>query len=98
MDKKELQGLLYTICDEIIKEIVEPTCGISGATTDYWLADISVYTNDDDTLNQTIFDKLQEKYDISDDEIQGIDSFTTIIQIALYIYFGVLRPKYQELY
>ena len=94
MNKQELRDELNTICDEIVKEIIEPVCTIKGVVADYWLADIAVYTTDDEVQNQAIYEAIQEKYKLTEDEMMIIDSFTPLMQIALYIYLGEARPKY----
>jgi hypothetical protein len=98
MTKQEIKGQLNTICDEIMKEIIEPICGISGAVADYWLADISVYTSDDEVLNQVVYEKIQEKYNLTEDEMISIDSFVPLMQIALFIFLEKERPQYQPMF
>ena len=86
MTKRELATQLNTICDEILKEIIEPICDIRGSVSDYWLADISTYTMDDEGLNQQILCDIQEKYRLTEHEMVDLDSFTTLMQMALFIY------------
>ena len=97
MEKKILKGELYTICDEILKEIIEPSCGYCGITVDYWMADIQMFTLDDEVLDEEILNKIQEKYNLSDADMLGVDTFTPMIQLALYIYLGSERPQYPEI-
>jgi archaellum biogenesis ATPase FlaH len=94
VDKKELHGALNTICDEIIKDIIEPTCGVSGVMADYWLSDIATYSMDEEEENQKVYELIQEKYNLKDDEMIIIDSFTPLMQIALLIYLDGYRPAY----
>jgi hypothetical protein len=98
LDKKELHSKLITICDEILKEIIEPTCQLQDVHTDYWWSDIADYTRDTENLNQIIYSMIQEKYDLGDDEMVNIDSFTPIMQIALLILLEEYRPKCSPIY
>lgn len=86
--KVELYRELNRICYEILEEIVGPACGIGpGILADIWLADLECYCMDDDQDREKIYKGIQEKYNISDDEMDAyIDSYTPLIQIALFIY------------
>jgi len=97
MDKKELNDQLYAICDVILFEIIEPVCNLNGTTADYWLSDIATFSGDNENFNQEIYGRIQEKYDLSNDEMISIDSFTPLIQIALFIYMEEYRPQYGEI-
>lgn len=88
INKHELRKDLITICDEILLQIIAPACGITIDTSDFWLSDISVYTNDDEELNQKIYEAIQLQYNLTTDDMNYIDSFTTIMQIALFIYWN----------
>jgi len=97
MDKKELNEKLNFICDEIMAEIIEPVCNFNISSFDYWLSDIATFTGDNENLNQEIYSKLQEKYNLTNDDLISIDSFTPLIQIALFIYMEEYRPQYGEI-
>jgi hypothetical protein len=79
---KELQKIAY----EIIDEIICPVCGISGVMADLWLADIETYTMEDDQEREAILAKIEEKYQLKENELNYIDSYTPLIMIALFLY------------
>lgn len=88
MTKQDVAEKLNAICDEIMKEIIEPTCGFTGCVSDYWLSDISTYTMDDEVFNQEVYEKIQANYNLTDDEMTNIDSFVPLMQIALFIFLN----------
>jgi hypothetical protein len=93
MVHNELKENLYKICNEILTEIIEPTCNYCGIDVDYWMADIQMFTLDDQKLDEEILHKIQVRYNLKDEELLCIDTYTTLIQIALYIYMGDSRPS-----
>ena len=89
MEKNEVYHALSKICYEILDEIVSPVCEIPKGTiwADIWLADLECYILDDEKAREEIYKRIKEKYQISDDEMDYyIDSYTPLIQIALFIY------------
>ena len=97
MENKELKEALYKICDDILKDIIEPACSYCGVKVDFWQADIQMFTLDDDVLEDEIMEKIQTKYNLNDVDMLGIDTWTPLIQVALFIYLGEERPQYPEL-
>ena len=89
LNKKEIYHELMRISYEILDEIVSPVCGIPKGTivADIWLADLECYIMDDSQEREKIYEEIKKKYQISDDEMDAyVDSYTPLIQIALFIY------------
>jgi hypothetical protein len=93
-NNKELKDSLYKICEDILKDIIEPSCGMCGICIDYWDADIQMFTLDDEVLDEEILEKIATKYNLSENDKLHIDTWEPLIQIALFIYLDNHRPSY----
>lgn len=86
--KQQLYKELRVIADTIVNEIVGPECHISGIIYDPWCCDIEVWTMGDMDSNQVIFDKIAERFNLNEEQMIYIDEFTTLIEMALFIYLA----------
>jgi hypothetical protein len=86
-EKNKLYQELRVIVDTIVK-LVEPLCGVEGIICDPWLADIDIWTMGDEDTNIKVLEAIQEKFNLNDEQITYIDSYTTLIQMALFIYLA----------
>lgn len=86
---------LRTICQNILDKIIAPVCGIHDVCADYWLSDIETYTMGDEESRDLILTQIAETYRLTEDQMIYIDSYTTLIQIALFIYLQD-RPEPSE--
>lgn len=87
-DKQELYKELRVIADTILNEIVGPVCHISGIQADIWCCDIEVWTFGDEEANEEIRAKIAEKYNLNEEQMIYIDEYTTLIEMALFIYLA----------
>lgn len=86
MNKSDIKNSIIAICDEILKEVIEPVCNFSGGICDYWCTDIETFTGEYTVLYRDVLDKLQEHFKLSDKDMENFDPYTPLIQISLYIY------------
>lgn len=84
--KLEIYNELKRIAYEIIDEVICPVCGISDVMADIWLADIETYCMEDDHEREEILAKIEIKYELKENELHYIDSYTPLIMIALFLY------------
>ena len=84
--KDELLINLEKIAYDILNNIVAPVCGIKDIIADTWLTDIETYVFEDDVKREKILNLIEERYQLNEDELFYVDSYTTLIQIALYLY------------
>jgi archaellum biogenesis ATPase FlaH len=84
--KIELYNNLRKIAYDIIDNIIAPTCGITDIQADLWLADIETYCNEDDKLREKILIEIENKYNLQENELSYIDSYTPLLMIALFLY------------
>ncbi len=86
--KIKLYTQLKKITNDIVDNIIGPACHIEGIIYDPWYSDISTWTMDDEDTNELILMQIADKYNLTEDQMRYIDSYTTLIQIALFIYLG----------
>jgi hypothetical protein len=86
--KIELYRELSKIAHEILDEIVSPACGIPKGSiwADLWLADLECYCMEDDEAREKILTGIEERYNLKENELGYIDTYTPLIQIALFLY------------
>lgn len=89
IEKIKLYKELEVIMGSIIKDIVEPITGISNVKFDPWLTDIDTWTQGDYATNELILSQIAEKYGFMEEQEIYFDSYTTMMQIALFIYFNI---------
>lgn len=77
---------LTRICQEILDDIITPTCEILDIKADYWLSDVETFTMDNSEARDKVFTQIAEKYRLTEDQMIYLDSFTPLIQMALFIY------------
>ena len=87
-DKQKLYQELTVIAGYIVNEIVCPACHIENCRADYWMADIEVWTMGDLDTNEEILIQIADKYELTEEQMVYIDSYTTIMQMALFIYLA----------
>lgn len=86
--KLELYKELRLIAYDILDNIISPICEIPKGTiwADLWLADIECYCMDDDQQREKILTAIEERYQLEEHELSYVDSYTPLIQIALFLY------------
>jgi hypothetical protein len=87
-NRKELVEALSKIAYDILDNIVSPVCSIPRGTiwADLWLADLECYCMEDDQEREKILVGIQERYSLNEQDMNNIDSYTPLMQIALFIY------------
>jgi hypothetical protein len=86
--KMELYRELSRLAHEILDEIVSPACGIPKGSiwADLWLADLECYCMEDDVARERILTAIEERYSLKENELGYIDTYTPLIQIALFLH------------
>lgn len=87
--KQQLNKELTVIASAILHDIIGPTVGIEGCIkVDYWLGDFDIWTNGNEDANEEIRMKIADKYGLNENQMEYIDSYTSLMQIALFIYLA----------
>jgi hypothetical protein len=84
--KQQLYLELRKIASSIIKEVIEPICKVEGINCDLWMADFDIWTQGDHETNELIITQIVEKYGLTEEQEVYVDSYTSLMQIALFLY------------